>query len=29
MLRNLNEQDFETLVKQSDKPVVVKFTAQW
>lgn len=29
MLRNLNEQDFETLVKQSDKPVVVKFTAEW
>jgi hypothetical protein len=29
MLKNLKEQDFETLVKQSDIPVVVKFTANW
>lgn len=29
MLKNLNEKDFNTLVKQSDQPVVVKFTADW
>ncbi|MBM7660013.1 thiol:disulfide interchange protein [Bacillus mesophilus] len=29
MLQNLKEQDFETAVKQSTKPVVLKFTADW
>jgi thiol:disulfide interchange protein len=29
MLTELNEKDFDTVVKQSDKPVVLKFTADW
>jgi thiol:disulfide interchange protein len=29
MLKDLNEKDFDIVVKQSDKPVVLKFTADW
>ncbi|YCA10104.1 thioredoxin [Bacillus sp. AK128] len=29
MLKNLNENDFEAVVKQSNQPVVLKFTADW
>lgn len=29
MLKNLNEKDFDTTVKNSEKPVVLKFTADW
>jgi thiol:disulfide interchange protein len=29
MLKTLNEKDFDTIVKQSEKPVVLKFTADW
>lgn len=29
MLRELVEKDFESTVKNSDKPVVLKFTADW
>jgi thiol:disulfide interchange protein len=29
MLKNLSEKDFETAVKQSSKPVILKFTADW
>jgi thiol:disulfide interchange protein len=29
MLKDLNEKDFDSAVKNADKPVVVKFTAEW
>ncbi|MRG87828.1 hypothetical protein GH754_16305 [Salinibacillus xinjiangensis] len=29
MLKDLQEKDFDTAVLQAEKPVVVKFTADW